>query len=120
VYRLLVRLSYFGNDLPFRVKPLIRPRRTSQSRAVHFISAARETPDLNLPTLEFSLADTAHTLIVERIPFSGSISVAQNRQSIVEFDMHSHHEKTLRITSKQTIGTVDDCVIGQNPTRFSA
>jgi hypothetical protein len=98
VYRLLtgaptVRLSYFGNDLPFRVKPLIRPRRTSQSRAVHFISAARETPDLNLPTLEFSLADTAHTLIVERIPFSGSISVAQDRQSIVEFDMRIHYVK---------------------------
>jgi hypothetical protein len=68
---------------------------TSQGRAVHFISAARETPDLNLPTLEFSLANTAHTLIVERIPFSGSIFVAQDRQSIVEFDMRSHHKKTL-------------------------
>jgi hypothetical protein len=33
--------------------------------------------------------------------------------------MRSHHAKNiLRITSKQTIGTVDDCVIGQNLTRF--
>jgi hypothetical protein len=29
--------------------------------------------------------------------------------------MRSHHAKnTLRITSEQTIGTLDDCVIGQN------
>jgi hypothetical protein len=72
-----------------------------------------------LPTFEFSLANVAHTLIVERIPFSESISVAQDRHSIVEFDMRSHHAKsTLRITSKQTIGTLDDRVIGQNPTQF--
>ena len=33
--------------------------------------------------------------------------------------MRSHHAKsTLRITSKQTIGTLDGRVIGQNPTQF--
>jgi hypothetical protein len=88
---------------------------------VHFISATRETPDLDLPPFELSLANSADTLIIERIPFSESISLTQNRQSIVEFDMRSPHaKKILRMTSKQTIGTLDDCVIGQNPTRFFA
>jgi len=74
-----------------------------------------------LPTLEFSLANVAHTLIIERLPFSKSISLTQDRESIVNFDMRSHHAKsTLRFTSKQTIGTLDDRVIGQNPTQFFA
>jgi hypothetical protein len=102
-----VRLSHFGNDR--RIKPLIRLCRTSQGWTVHFISAARETPDLDLPALELPLANTANPLIVERIPFSESISLTQDRQSIVEFDMRSHHPKsTLRIASKQTIGKPDD------------
>jgi hypothetical protein len=118
VYRLLtgaptVRPSYFGNDRRFRVRPLIGPGRTSQGRAVHFISAARETPDLNLPTLEFSLANTANPLIIERIPFSESISLTQDPQAIVEFDIGDHSARgTLRIESKQTIGTLSDRVIG--------
>jgi hypothetical protein len=59
------------------------------------MSAARGTPDLDLPPFELSLANSANPLIVERIPFSESISLTQDRESIVEFDMRSHHAKTL-------------------------
>jgi hypothetical protein len=91
--------------------------RTPQGWTVHFISAATETPDLDLPALELSLANSANPLIVERIPFSESISLTQDRQSIVEFDMRSHHPKsTLRIASKQTIGKPDDRQVGENLT----
>jgi hypothetical protein len=40
------------------------------------ISAVSETPDLDLPAFEFSLANTANPLIVERIPSPESISRA--------------------------------------------
>jgi hypothetical protein len=49
--------------------------------------------DLDLPPFELSLANAANTLIIERIPFSESISCTQDRQSIVKFDMRSHHKK---------------------------
>jgi hypothetical protein len=40
------------------------------------ISAVGETPDLDLPAFEFSLANTANPPIVERIPSPESISRA--------------------------------------------
>ena len=40
--------------------------------------AASETPDLDLPAFEFSLADPANPLIIERIPFPESISRTQD------------------------------------------
>jgi len=57
------------------------------------IFAAIETPDLDLPAFEFSLANTANPLIVERIPSSESISRAQYRQPIVECDVRDHNRK---------------------------
>jgi len=50
---------------------------------MQFISAARETPDFNLPAFEFSFAKTANPLIVERFPSPESISYAEDRQPIV-------------------------------------
>jgi hypothetical protein len=40
-----------------------------------------------------AVANSANPLIVERIPFSESISLTQDRQSIVEFDMRIHYVK---------------------------
>jgi len=57
------------------------------------ISAASETPDLDLPAFEFSLATTANPLIVERIPSPESISRPQYRQPIVECDVRDHNRK---------------------------
>jgi hypothetical protein len=57
------------------------------------VFAATETPDLDLPALEFSLANIANPLIVERFPFSESISRAQYRQPIVKCDMRDHNRK---------------------------
>jgi hypothetical protein len=57
------------------------------------ISAATETPDLDLPAFEFLLADTANPLIVERFPSTESISRAQYRQPIVESDVRNHNRK---------------------------
>jgi hypothetical protein len=57
------------------------------------ISTASETPDLDLPAFEFSLADIANPLIVERIPSPESISRAQYRQSIVKCDVRDHNRK---------------------------
>jgi len=42
------------------------------------MSAASETPDLDLSAFEFSLANTANPLIVERIPSPESISRTQD------------------------------------------
>jgi hypothetical protein len=60
---------------------------------MHRISAASETPNLDLSAFEFSLADTANPLIVERIPSPESISRAQYRQPIVECDVRDHNRK---------------------------
>jgi hypothetical protein len=60
---------------------------------MHCISAASETPDFNLPAFEFSLADTANSLIIERFPSPESISCAQDRQPIVECDVRDHNRK---------------------------
>jgi hypothetical protein len=62
---------------------------------MHRISAAGETPDLDLSAFEFSLADTANPLIVERIPSPESISRAKYRQPIVGCDVRDHNRKTL-------------------------
>jgi len=45
--------------------------------------------------LEFSLANVANPLIVERIPFAESISLTQDRQSIAQFEVGSHNAKAL-------------------------
>lgn len=87
----------------------MRFRRAPKRRAVQFISATRETPDLDLSALELSLTNTANPLIVERMPFPESISHTQDGKSIVERDIGSHSAtSTLRITLKQTIGRPDD------------
>jgi len=91
----------------------MRSRRASQCRTIQFISTTGETPNLNLPAFEFSLTNTANALIIERIPFPESISLTQDPQAIVEFDIGDHSARgTLRIESKQTIGTLSDRVIG--------
>jgi hypothetical protein len=58
---------------------------------MHRISAAGETPDLDLPAFEFSLADTAYSLIIERVPSPESISRPQYRQPIVECNVSNHN-----------------------------
>ena len=91
----------------------MRSRRASKGGTIQLISAGGETPDLDLPAFEFSLAYTANALIIERIPFPEPISRTQDRQSIVEFYIGAHSARsTLRIELKQTIGTLDDCMIG--------
>jgi hypothetical protein len=79
------------NDRRSRIMPLVRSRRASKGGTIQFISAASETSDINLPAFEFSLANTANPLIVERIPSLESICRAQHRQPIVEFDMSGHN-----------------------------
>jgi hypothetical protein len=58
---------------------------------VQCVSPARETADLYLSAFKFPLANTANTLIIERIPSPESISRTQDGQSIVEFDMSGHN-----------------------------
>jgi len=60
---------------------------------VQFISATGEKPNLDLPAFELSFANTANPLIVERVPFPESISCAQERQSIVKFNIGCHNKK---------------------------
>jgi hypothetical protein len=80
---------------------------------MHCVSAAGKTPDLNLPAFEFSFANAANSLVVQRVPSAEPITGTQDRQSIVKFDVSSHSLKsTLFTASKQTIGTLDDCVVG--------
>jgi hypothetical protein len=50
-------------------------------------------------------------LIIERIPSPESITGTQEQQSIVEFDMSDHNVRHTAYCS-ETIGTLDDCVIG--------
>jgi hypothetical protein len=76
------------------------------------------TPDFHLPSVKFSLADYAKTLVIERSAVSKSIFSTQHREPIVEFEMGNHNAKgSLLSASRSTIGPLDDCVIGQNPRR---
>jgi hypothetical protein len=69
-----------------------------------------------LSAFEFSLANTANALIIERIPAPELILGAQDRQSLFGFEMNIHFAETLlSIAKKRTIGTAADCVVGQNP-----
>jgi hypothetical protein len=63
---------------------------------VQRVSATRGTPDLNLSAFEFSLTNAANPLIIERIPFSQSVSRTQDRQSIVKFDVSNHSVNSTR------------------------
>jgi hypothetical protein len=60
-----------------------------------FISPAREAADLNLPAFEFSTANVAHPLLIERIPLPESIACTQGRKSIVEVNIRCHNAKAL-------------------------
>jgi hypothetical protein len=57
-------LSYLRNHWRSRVKPLMRPRLASQRRTMKREFPA-DPPNLNLPALEFSLANTANPVIIE-------------------------------------------------------
>jgi hypothetical protein len=84
---------------------------------VQFIFAIPQAADFHLAAVKVSLADDTKTLVVERSPVSESIFSAQDREPIVEFEMCDHNaESSLLIASKRTIGTVDDCAVGKNPT----
>lgn len=96
----------------------MRSRGTSQRRTMQCICAAGKMPNLNLPAFEFSFANPANSLIVQRVPSPESITGAQNRQPVIKLDMSNHGvRRILRAAQEQTIGAPDDRVIGQNPTR---
>jgi hypothetical protein len=79
--------------------------------------AIAQAADFHLAAVKFSFADDTKTLVVERSPGSKSIFDAQDRETLVEFEMCDHDAKSsLLIASKRTIGTVDDCAVGKNPT----
>jgi hypothetical protein len=85
------------------------------------VSTTGKTADVDLSPFEFSFANTANPLIIERVPSPRSITSAQDRQAIIEFDMINHGvRRILGLVQKQTIGEPDDRVIGQNPTRQAA
>ena len=70
-------------------------------------------PDLDLTSVELSLAKDTKALIIERIPAPELILGTQNRESIVEFGMGNHSARSsLLIAWKRTIGALDDCGIG--------
>jgi len=56
------------------------------------LAIARAT-NFHLASVEFSFADNAKTLVVERSPGSKSIFGAQDREAIVEFEMRVHNAK---------------------------
>jgi hypothetical protein len=59
------------------------------------IFTVSKTLNLYLPAVELFFAENTKTLIIERLPSSGSIFHTQNRKSIVEFDMNNHGAKAL-------------------------
>jgi len=80
--------------------------------------AVAQAANFHLATVKFSFADDAKALIIERSPVSKSIFDTQHRESIVEFEMGNHSAKSsLLLTSKRTIGALDDCVVGRSPRR---
>src|SRR6516164_9403784 len=80
---------------PCWAHPLLRRRCASPSRTTQFQFSARQAADVHLPTLEFSSANRAHPLVVERIPASEGIARAQDREPIVEVQMSDHNAKRL-------------------------
>jgi hypothetical protein len=108
-----VSFGCLGNDQRSWIKPLMRSRRATKCGTVQFTSSTGETLDLNLSAFKFSLANTANPLVIDRVPSPETIARTQNRQSIIKFDVSNHSPKsTLLGAWKQTIGTLDDCVIG--------
>ena len=58
---------------------------------MQFIFAVSHAADFHLTAVEFSLADNAKTLVLERSPFSKSIFSTQYQEPIVEFKMYNHN-----------------------------
>jgi hypothetical protein len=76
---------------------------------MQFILAIAQSMDFYLTAVEFSFADNANTLVIQRVPFPESIFGAQDREAIIEFEMSVHNAKSsLLIASKRTIGAADD------------
>jgi hypothetical protein len=62
---------------------------------VQLILVIAYAADFHLAAIEFSFADNANTLVVERAPGSKSIFGAQDREAIIEFEMRDHNAKAL-------------------------
>ena len=73
----------------------MRPGIAAFSWTVQFILAIARATDFHLAPVEFSFADNAKTLVVERAPGPKSILNAQDREAIVEFEMGGHNGKAV-------------------------
>ena len=94
------------------------PRIAAFGRTVQFIFAFDQAVDFHLTAVESFLADNAEAPVIERSPVSRSIFITKDRQPIIEFKMGDHDAKSsLLVASTDTIGTLDDCVVRQNPKR---
>ena len=51
--------------------------------------------DFYLTAVEFSFANNANTLVIQRLPVSESIFGAQNREAIIVFEMRDHNAKAI-------------------------
>jgi hypothetical protein len=59
------------------------------------ILAIAQMADFHLAAVQFSFADNANTLVIERLPASESIFGAQDREAIIEFEMSDHNAKAV-------------------------
>ena len=80
------------------------------------MSAIAKAADFHLATVEFSLADNANALVIERSPSSDSIFCTEDREPIIKFEVRVHNAKVSLLTArKRTIGTADGRRVRQNP-----
>jgi len=87
----------------------MRLRIAAFSWTVQLILAIARATNFHLASVKFSFADNAKALVFERGPGSKSISGAQDREAIVEFEMCDHNVKSsLLVASKRTIGPLED------------
>lgn len=91
-----IRIDDIGHQRSSRVDPLMRPRVALFGRAVQLIFAVGKNLDFNLASIEFSLAENAKALIVERAPVPELVFGTQDRESVfgLEISIHCIRKKT--------------------------
>ncbi|PYJ28990.1 MAG: hypothetical protein DMF24_11995 [Verrucomicrobia bacterium] len=62
---------------------------------MQFMFVIPQPANFHLAAVKFSFADNAKALVIERSPSSKSIFGTQDRQAVIEFEMHDHNAKAI-------------------------
>src|SRR5882757_6046650 len=75
--------------------PLLRRGQATQRGTTQLEFSSWQTANVHLSPLKFSPAKNAEPLVIERIPASGRIAYAQDREPIIEINMSDHMQRAV-------------------------